>query len=87
MHACKIKETANGGWCGPRRETRQAFEVFVARRGAANGEVDDEKATARLCENETQEVTDKKAKEALSLRSGRWHGCSRLFHDDRHAPV
>jgi len=66
LYACTIKETTNGRWRRARRETRKAFQEIAQRRFEANGEIDERKATARVCENKTQEVADEKAKEALS---------------------
>jgi hypothetical protein len=71
LYACTIKETTNGRWRGARGQARKALEVVAARRVETNGEIDVTKAIARVRENKAQEVADKKAKETLSLRSGR----------------
>jgi hypothetical protein len=71
LYARTIKETTNGRWRRARRETRKALEVLAQRRIETNGEIDERKTIARVRENKTQEVADQKAKEALSLRSGR----------------
>ena len=67
-YACKIKETANGGWRRAGGETRETLEVFAARCVAANGEVDDQETTARIRQDEAQEVADEETKETVSLR-------------------
>ena len=51
LYACKIKETTNGGRRGPRGQTGAAFEVVTSRRFAANGEIDERKAIARVRQN------------------------------------
>jgi hypothetical protein len=71
LYACTIKETTNGGWRRARRETRKAFEEIAQRRFKTNGKIDERKTIARVCENKAQEIANEKAKEALSLRSGR----------------
>jgi hypothetical protein len=60
LYACKIKETTNGGWRGARREARETFEVIAQRTIEANGEIDEQKTIARICENQTQKITDEK---------------------------
>jgi len=70
LYACTIKETTNGRWRRARRETRKAFQEIAQRRFKTNGKIDERKTIARVCENKTQEVADKKAKETLRLRAG-----------------
>ena len=65
MYACKIKETTNGRWRRARRETRKTIDVIAQRGFKTNGEIDERKTIARVCENKTQKVADEKAKEAL----------------------
>jgi hypothetical protein len=71
LYAGTIKETTNGRGRRARREARKAREVLAQGRIKTNGEIDERKTIARVRENKTQEVADKKAKETLSLRSGR----------------
>jgi hypothetical protein len=71
LYAGTIKETTNGRWRGARREARKAFQEIAQGRIETNGEIDERKTIARVRENKTQEVADKKAKETVSLRSGR----------------
>jgi hypothetical protein len=71
LYAGTIKETTNGRWRRARREAREAFQEIAQGRIETNGEIDERKTIARVRENKTQEVADKKAKETLSLRSGR----------------
>jgi hypothetical protein len=52
LYACKIKETANGGWCRARGEAREAFEVIAQRTIEANGEIDERKTIARVREDQ-----------------------------------
>jgi len=59
--ACKIKETANGGWRRACGEARETFEVITQRSIEANGEIDERKTTARIRENKAQEIAEKKA--------------------------
>jgi hypothetical protein len=70
LYACTIKETTNGRWRRARRETRKAFEVLAQRRIETNGEIDERKTIARVCENKAQKVAGEKAKKTLRLRAG-----------------
>jgi len=65
LYACKIKETTNGRWRRARRETRKTLDVIAQRGFKTNGEIDERKTIARVCENKTQEVANKKAQAAL----------------------
>jgi hypothetical protein len=60
LYAWKIKETANGGWRRACGEARAALEVFAQRTVKKNGEIDEQKTIARICENQTQKITDEK---------------------------
>jgi hypothetical protein len=46
LYACKIKETANGGWRRACGEARETFEVIAQRSVKANGEIDERKTIA-----------------------------------------
>jgi hypothetical protein len=61
LYACKIKETANGGWRRACGEARETFEVIAQRSVKANGEIDERKTIARIRENQAQKIAEKKA--------------------------
>jgi hypothetical protein len=67
LYACKVKETANGGWrcaCG---EARQAFQVIAQRRFAPNGEFDERKRATQNGEDKAQGEADTQAQEEVDL--------------------
>jgi hypothetical protein len=68
LYACKIKETANGSWRRACGEARETLEVIAQRTVQANGEIDESETTARICENQTQKITDEKT-QALTAHS------------------
>jgi hypothetical protein len=41
LYACKIKETANGGWRRACSEARETLEVIAQRTISADGEIDE----------------------------------------------
>jgi hypothetical protein len=57
MYACKIEEAADGGRGSSVSETWGTQSRFVARGFAANGGVDERKATPRLREDEAETPT------------------------------
>jgi len=59
-YACKIKETANGGWRRACGEARETLEVITQRSVEENGEIDERKTIARIRENQTQKIAEKK---------------------------
>jgi hypothetical protein len=61
LYACKIKETANGGWRRACGEARETFEVITQRSVEENGEIGEAKRTARDVEDEAQEAAKEKA--------------------------
>jgi hypothetical protein len=61
LYACKIKETANGGWRRACGEAREAFEVVTQRSVETDGEIDERKTIARIRENKAQKIAEKKA--------------------------
>jgi len=61
LYASKIKETANGRRCSARREAGKAIEVVAQRAVEKNGEIDEQKTTARICKDETQKTAEEKA--------------------------
>jgi hypothetical protein len=54
----KKQQMAAGRACGEARET---FEVISQRSVEANGEIDERKTIARIRENQTQKIAEKKA--------------------------
>jgi hypothetical protein len=63
LYACKIKETANGGWRGACREARETFDVIAQGSVETDGEIDERKTIARVCEDKTQEIAEEKENE------------------------
>jgi len=61
LYACKIKETANGGWRRARREARETFEVVAQRRFARDVQIDEQTGAAQVREDEAQKAADEKA--------------------------
>ena len=61
LYASKIKETANGRGRSARRKARKAIEVVAQRAVEKNGEIDEQKTTARICEDQTQKIAEEKA--------------------------
>jgi len=60
-YACKIKETANGGWRRACGEAWETFEVISQRSVEENGEIDERKTIARIRENQAQKIAEQKA--------------------------
>jgi vacuolar-type H+-ATPase subunit H len=65
-YASKIKETANGRGRSARRKARKTIEVVAQRAVEKNGEIDEQKTTTRICEDETQKITDEKAQNLIA---------------------
>jgi hypothetical protein len=59
LYACEIQKTANGGRSGAGRETRRTLQIFPERGLAPDGQNDERKSAARLCQDETQEASAK----------------------------
>jgi hypothetical protein len=61
LYAGKIKETANGRGRSACRKAGKAIEVLAQRAVEKNGEIDEQKTTARICEDQTQKIAEEKA--------------------------
>jgi hypothetical protein len=61
LYASTIKETANGCGRSARRKARKAIEVVAQGAVEKNGEIDEQKTTARICKDETQKTAEEKA--------------------------
>ena len=65
-YAGKIKETANGRGRSARRKARKAIEVVAQRAVEKNGEIDEQKTTARICEDQTKKIAEEKAQNLIA---------------------
>ena len=61
LYACKIKETANGGWHSARREARETLEVIAQRRFARDVQIDEQTGAAQDGQDQAQKAADEKA--------------------------